>query len=392
MPVFQRKHRLKDAIQKAAKDFALFPQVLDVFEKTSNGAQTALDSTLCPLLLQHNASPIEPSSTHTAHANTLLLVLHALVLSFPREMSLVLSTKFNASRVLKLAVCPPADLHVCVVTMVSRWSVVLAQSQAHGLMTSIVDVVYHRTGRVPQVEFLPKICELKEQDGWTYPGPGSAYLYMPKDASGMASNGHASGMASNGHASNHQSGMASNHHASNHQSGSSDAAELTGSTSNSDNILLCNPDPTIQVPTLDLTAMHTCALELRALGTQLTSTLRTMRTTKDPQLDLVVQATTTQLNSTYTALLDHSRMLNSVYNQINGVLQLAADEATQSLAFYNTAIQCHKDWVGHGAMDEGQAGGSNYARAWQASEQDGEMAASALERVSTKARGKMPAE
>ncbi|KAJ2472732.1 hypothetical protein IWW56_006092, partial [Coemansia sp. RSA 2131] len=292
---------------KAAKDFALFPQVLDVFEKTSNGAQTALDETLCPLLLQHNASPIEPSSTHTAHANTLLLVLHALVLSFPRDMSVVLSTKFNASRVLKLAVCPPVDLHVCVVTMVSRWSVVLAQSRAHGLMTSIVDVVYHRTGRVPQVEFLPKVRELKEQDGWTYPGPGSAYLYMPKDASEMASNDHAS----------------------NDQSGSSDAAELTGSTSNSDNIHLCNPDPTKQVPTLDLAAMHTCALELRALGTQLTSTLRTMRTTKDPQLDLVVQTTTTQLNSTYTALLDHSRMLNSVYNQTNGVLQLAADEATQ---------------------------------------------------------------
>ncbi|KAJ1744685.1 hypothetical protein LPJ58_006565, partial [Coemansia sp. RSA 1591] len=71
-------------------------------------------------------------------------------------MSLVLNTKSNASRVLKLVLCPhvPRDLRLCVVTMVGRWCV-LVQSQ--GLLPCIVDMAYQRTGQVPQLEFLPKV-------------------------------------------------------------------------------------------------------------------------------------------------------------------------------------------------------------------------------------------
>ncbi|KAJ2503585.1 hypothetical protein GGH96_000145 [Coemansia sp. RSA 1972] len=261
-------------------------------------------------------------------------------------MALVLNTKSNASRVLKLVLCPnvPIDLRVCLVTMVARWSIVLAQTQ--GFMPCIVDVFCQRTGRVPQLEFLPRVPkDLLVQDTCT----DSAYFYMPKDVASVAP---------------------------------SDAAEQLSTCATHSDL-----DPT--TPTLDLPSMHACALELHKLGTHLTNTLRTMRANKDPELDPLVQTTTMQLNTTYTQLLDHSRALNTVYSQTNSVLQMAADEATQSLAFYSTAIQCHKDWVGNTGDCEGQAGGSNYAQKWQINEPVNKVG---LERVSTKARGKMPAD
>ncbi|KAJ2143776.1 hypothetical protein IW136_001565 [Coemansia sp. RSA 678] len=312
---------------------------------------------------------LSPRTTHTL-ANpaytALLRVLHAIVISFPCQMSLVLNTKSNASRVLKLVLCPhvPGDLRACVVAMVGRWCVVLAQSQ--GLMPCIVDVAYQRTGQVPQMEFLPQAhSDLQVQNGWTDP-TDSLYFYMPKDQIGLAE------IDTSGTSDVAEELCTSATH--------SDAEELCTSATHSD-----DSDPHV----LDLPSMHTCALELHALGTRLTSTLRTMRADKDPQLDPSIQDTTMQLNSAYTRLLDHSRMLNTVYAQTNNVLQAAADEATKSLAFYSTAIQCHKDWVGGRNEEcEGQAGGSNYARAWQTNEPVNK---AGLERVSTKARGKMAA-
>ncbi|KAJ2151604.1 hypothetical protein IWW43_003130 [Coemansia sp. RSA 1935] len=268
-------------------------------------------------------------------------------------MSLVLNTKSNASRVLKLVLCPhvPRDLRLCVVTMVGRWCV-LVQSQ--GLLPCIVDMAYQRTGQVPQLEFLPKVPIGLQVQNETDP-THAAYFYMPKDVCELAE------IDTNG---------------------TSVAEDFCTSAPHSD-----KSDPTL----LDLHSMHTCALELHALGTRLTNTLRTMRADKDPQLDPTIQDTTGQLNAAYTQLLDHSRTLNTVYTQTNNVLQVAADEATKSLAFYNTAIQCHKDWVGSRNVGfEGQAGGSNYARAWQPNEPVTIKAG--LERVSTKARGKMAAE
>ncbi|KAJ2828849.1 hypothetical protein IWW50_001169 [Coemansia erecta] len=424
-------------IDEATKGLAGFPRMYEAFEKSTSGAQTAFDTVLRPIEAKWQHSKKNTSSATSLSTTgirgvcdeakpyvSLLMVLNTLVVVFPRQMSELLSKKTSVSRLLMVTNngTVPVDLRTCLVTLVSRWSVVLECCvDARRYLASIVDSFYHRTGGVPRSEFLPALPKgLRLQSGWPYPkmNPDSMLLYTPGGTLKVAR-----GTVVNDNTNNSNDDVAA----------APVPNKVAADNANTDiaatrSVPVDSSPPKAAVPAqtglleLDLESMRVCAQSLQALSSMLKDNLRVMRANENPQGNPVIQDMTNNIDTTYTELLSHSRVLNDVYTQVNNQMQAAADEANRSLAFYNTTIQCHKDWVDKSQTgNSGQANGSKqaeerfpsqawasdkaesskHAMAWSvsapvpedsaaSSTESGEPVISpGLARASTKARGKM---
>ncbi|KAJ2304515.1 hypothetical protein IWW55_002390 [Coemansia sp. RSA 2706] len=343
------------AAHDATRDLDTYPQLYAAFEGTPGAPELAFDTVLRPIEdkwlrstkpgKKHPASPLSPSfadqptpsgisgaAAEIRPSIALLMVLNVLVMSFPRQMSEVLSKKSNASRLLMFANFKklPVDLRMVLVTMVGRWCVVLACCPAaERFLASIVDSVFYNTGNWPRHDFATRLPrEIRLQDGWIYPRmklvAGSKLdFYIPAEAlsrDAPAASARPSQPSQPAGLRQPQELLALNE------------VESGSESENAANASM-----------LDLGRMKICAQELHTLSSMFVENLSLMSLGDDPRTNTVIQDMIQQINQAHGAVLNHSRILDAEYAAVSRKLQTAADEAKQSLGAYSNSVSIHQD-------------------------------------------------
>ncbi|KAJ2175343.1 hypothetical protein EV181_006998, partial [Coemansia sp. RSA 532] len=235
---------------------------------------------------------------------TLLFVLNILVVSFPQEMSKLLSKKTNASRLLALVNFNtiPIDLRMVVITMASRWCVLLASCPAaKSNMSLLVDSFYYNTGNLPSHKFLTKLPkDTQLQANWKYPSMNvvagdMSYFYIPAKA---------------------------NVH----------SIRATKTT---------KPQPIRSRNADSLEHIEASAQKLQSLSEILTVNLEMARSNRNPQTDPMINDIVDQINTQLSTVLKHTHTIDTV----NNTLHNAVNDAKRSLALYNSTIECQEDWA-----------------------------------------------
>ncbi|KAJ2452252.1 hypothetical protein EV183_003041 [Coemansia sp. RSA 2336] len=390
MPFFQlRKPKLKEAILEMMRDFSTYPQFIEAFQKSSQGAKIAYETVLQPIedTWLHSVKPAKGKLTaadksYTQHTpdtqktqdrvrlSTLLLkMLYVVIMSFPQEMSDLLSKKAHASRLLMLVKFSeiPINLRLIMVSLISRWSKILGSNpKGKCYLPTIVDSFYCTTGHAPRKEFLLQLpAGVQLQPGWKYPSLDPAaneaeYMYMPAES--IARSSAESGITDR---TNQASQLAQNMQQqklqrlppqhqlaqSNHeqQRSASTLPQQQKQQPASPPGVKAEPslsDVSSAKPNngLDFERMKTCAQELQSLSAMLVENLSMMETDEDPQANAVIQDMMQRINSSYATVHNYSKVLNAEYEAANTRLLLAVDGAKQGMAAYNATIQNHKQW------------------------------------------------
>ncbi|KAJ2665751.1 hypothetical protein IW148_001510 [Coemansia sp. RSA 1199] len=251
------------------------------------------------------ASNLDNMSIDILPSITLLFVLNILVVTYPQEMSELLSNKTNASRLLALVNFNtiPIDLRMVVVTMASRWCILLDSCPlAKSNMSLLVDSFYYNTGNLPSYKFLTKLPkDTQLQANWKYPpmtpvAGDMSYFYIPAKAA-------------------------------------------VRSTRASKTTQLHPAKP--RNAEYSLEHIETSAQKLLSLSEILTVNLGMARSNNNPQTDNMVKDIVEQINTELSTVLKHTCTLNTVSTKLHE----AANKAKRSLALYNSTIECQEDWA-----------------------------------------------
>ncbi|KAJ2848129.1 hypothetical protein IWW36_003481 [Coemansia brasiliensis] len=389
MPFFQlRKSKLKEAIHEMMKDFSTYPQFIEAFQKSSQNAKTAFDTTIRPIEdtwlhsiksakgkptsssdMDYKQTPDTQKTQDRVRLSTILLkMLYVVVVSFPREMSELFSKKAHASRLLMLVKFSevPINLRLMLVSLISRWSVILgSKPKGKCYLPTIVDSFYYNTGHAPRKELLLQLpAGVQLQPGWKYPSLDPAtketeFLYIPTEAIARDST-----KPSTADRQVHMSTanqipqnkptqpMPLHNQQQQHkiqrlppqQSGQALQQQPVPKPEVKAETLSSNTSSVKSSNALDFERMKSCAQELQSLSTMLVENLSMMETDEDPQTNSVIQDMMQRINNSYATVHNYSKVLNAEYEAANTKLQLAVDGAKQSMAAYNTTIQNHKQW------------------------------------------------
>ncbi|KAJ1856740.1 hypothetical protein LPJ76_002299 [Coemansia sp. RSA 638] len=266
-----------------------------------------LKEAICNTMQTSNvlASNLDSMSIDILPSITLLFVLNILVVTYPQEMSELLSNKTNASRLLALVNFNtiPIDLRMVVVTMASRWCILLDSCPlAKSNMSLLVDSFYYNTGNLPSHKFLTKLPkDTQLQPNWKYPPMtpvtgDMSYFYIPAKAAVRSTR----------------------------------ASKPTQPHS----VKPRNAEYSLE-------HIETSAQKLQSLSEILTVNLGMARSNNDPQTDSMIKDIVEQINTELSTVLKHTCTLNTVSTKLHE----AANEAKRSLALYNSTIECQEDWA-----------------------------------------------
>ncbi|KAJ2734761.1 hypothetical protein IW152_002084 [Coemansia sp. BCRC 34962] len=421
--------KLRKAIYEAAANPSAYDKVYDIIAKHSNALTKAFDIVLKaiedgwrnqqPLYSRKSTSSRRESSSnggssarsvHDAgfavspadvkQSTDILQVLHGIVHSFPREASLVFGDIMHATRLLACvrSLAIPLDVRLVLVSLASRWYVLLKSApQAAKYLASVVDSFYNYTGLLPSLSFLLLTPHnVRRQQGWPYPplertDDLHSFMYVtPKNKKTQGShsrNGSRNPRHSVGVFSDQVSG----------QSRSSRASKQMEPTSE------------------QLEKMNNSAQELTSLGGMLIDNLVTLPIDENPQTNKVIQDMLKEMNRLNSLVASHILSLTGEHVQTTRRLKLATDETKRCNWVYKDSISAYEEWkyrqhdyvalsnnrLSMALSAGGGAGSSSLAPMQTAPITKQEIPALEpvpapapapvpLERISTKAKGKMP--
>ncbi|KAJ2834636.1 hypothetical protein GGI24_000294 [Coemansia furcata] len=327
----------------------------------------------------------------------ILQVFHGVVHSFPREASQLFGDITQATRLLASVrnSAIPLDVRLVLVSLASRWYMLLRSApQAAKYLASVVDSFYNYTGLSPSLSFLLLTpYNIRKQQGWPYPSLERtddlhSFMYVtPNNRKGQPGS-HSRGGSGNTASSRYNGGISSDRTSG--QSKSSRASKYMELTSE------------------QLERMDTVAQELTSLGGMLIDNLVTLPIDEDPQTNRVIQDMLKEVNRLNSLTANYISSLTSEHMQTTRRLKLATDETKRCQWVYKDTIAAFEEWKYKQqdyatlssnrlsmALAAGGAGSSSLTQA-QASPaviQETPMSVPGpvpLERISTKAKGKMP--
>ncbi|KAJ2743370.1 hypothetical protein GGI20_003806, partial [Coemansia sp. BCRC 34301] len=412
MPIFwlSSRSRLRKAVYEAAADPSAYGKVYDIVDKQGSTLAKAFDIVLSAVESGWQTTSRQPqdqasrkstsnsSSTHSSHSakrlssstgdikrcTDLLQVLHGVVYSFPREASRVLGDTANATRLLACvrSSAVPLDIRLAVVTLASRWCVLLrAAPQAAKHLASIVDAFYHYTGLLPSLTFLLAMPpNVRTQQGWSYPPLEATeddlqlFMYIAPATKREQSSRHSRGASA-------------------------------------ENAYKVQANGSGGLSAEQLEKMDAHAQELTSLGGMLIDNLVTLPIDEDPQTNRVVQDMLREVNRLNSVIANHISTLTGEHTQATRRLKASTDEAKRCHWVYTDTVAAFDEWKYKRqdyatvtsnrlskALALGGTGSSSrplsvacVAPAVPARLQEAPNPAPLpLERVSAKARGKMP--
>ncbi|KAJ2901086.1 hypothetical protein IWW38_000051 [Coemansia aciculifera] len=329
----------------------------------------------------------------------MLQVLYGIVHSYPREASRVLGETATATRLLACvrSSVVPLDIRLVLVSLASRWCVLLraAGPVAAKHLASIVDSFYWHTGLLPSQSFLLGTpSNIRIQQGWPYPpleattsDDTQSFMYIPAPMLKQEQQQSGSGSGS-GHSRNRSS------------------AQLRGSK---------------QAAAATAEQVDTWAQELTSLGGMLIDNLVALAIDEDPRTNKVVQDMLGEVNRLNSLIANYiSTSLTSQHAQTTRRLKLATDETKRCHWVYRDSVAAFDEWEAYRQQEYAtrvtdkrlsMAQGSrnlNGNGGDSAKPESSKIASSRplsvtcvvpsepvpapvpLERISTKARGKMP--
>ncbi|KAJ2865998.1 hypothetical protein GGH94_001849 [Coemansia aciculifera] len=355
-------------------------------ESTSNGGSST----------QSTNDAISPADIKLS--TDLLQVFHGIVHSFPREASQLFGDITHATRLLACVRSSviPLDVRLVLVSLASRWYVLLRSApQAAKYLGSVVDSFYNYTGLSPSLSFLLLTPHnIRKQQGWPYPplertDDLPSFMYVTPNNRKTQQGSHSRGGSGNAR---HNGGISSDRGSG--QSKSSRASKH------------------IELNSEQLDKMDTSAQELTSLGGMLIDNLVTLPIDEDPQSNRVIQDMLKEVNRLNSLIANHISSLTSEHTQTTRRLKLATDETKRCHWVYKDTIAAFEEWKYKQqdyatlssnrlsmALASGGAGSSSLAqlqvvpvvlKEMPVSEPAPVPAPVPLERISTKAKGKMP--
>ncbi|KAJ2115459.1 hypothetical protein IW146_002289 [Coemansia sp. RSA 922] len=426
MPVFWlSRSKLRKAIHEAATDPSAYNKVYDIIAKQPPSALTkAFDIVLKAIedgwqrqqpqeQYSRKSTSNRRESTSNGGSSTqstdeaispadiklstdLLQVFHGIVHSFPREASQLFGDITHATRLLACvrSTAIPLDIRLVLVSLASRWYMLLRSApQAAKYLASVVDSFYNYTGLSPSLSFLLLTPHnIREQQGWPYPSLERtddlhSFMYVTPDNRKVQKGSHSRGGSGN---TGHNGGISSDR-----VSGQSKSSRASR-----------HIEPTLE----QLDKMDTIAQELTSLGGMLIDNLVTLPIDEDPQTNRVIQDMLREVNRLNSLIANHISSLTSEHTQTTRRLKLATDETKRCHWVYKDTIAAFEEWKYKQqdyatlssnrlsmALASGGAGSSSLAQLQvvpaivkDVSVSEPAPAPVPLQRISTKAKGKMP--
>ncbi|KAJ2381548.1 hypothetical protein GGI05_005946, partial [Coemansia sp. RSA 2603] len=362
----------------------------DMVKKAVSPSPTGLRRLLNPSPLP--SAPSAPSARINQHmpATTLraiavLHVLHCIVLSFPTQMSLALSKPANCAPLLRLALAAkvPLDVRRTLVTLAARWHGFLQHEAAQNLAL-VVDGFWLATGLPPDWAFLPKPPpNLRPALPPSQAAQNS--LYMPAGSSPTSTASPAAAAAAAA------------------TSGAVPEIPLRKAEPPSTQPLPRAIEPSSDPQTLE--RMRQTAQELLATSTMIIDNLVALPLDDDPRSNPVITELMASMSACHKSCVADIARLEDTFT--TRVLKQAIDEAKRCQWIYNDSVRAYEVWSAqcgvNGEVRGSSSGSGSGSGGWALDEAAqsrplaerlpngnfGGTSQDALQRASTRARGKM---
>ncbi|KAJ2890344.1 hypothetical protein GGI21_006200, partial [Coemansia aciculifera] len=298
-------------------------------------------------LLPHSSKSSSPESSGGAgninRSISYLTVLHGVVWSFPREMSMLFADLDTGALLYKVITSTyiPVTVRETLLCMVSNWCILFRESVGARLnLEGVVDTIKEAINLRPSASLLRAPPTVREQAGWPYP-----MAVTPFSPLGVAYNAQSNMFlppnATPPHHHYQQQAPVDSVFLSQQRELANSGARPRDHSPSLGRLAMTGPDTSSDVSPEFIAHMEKSAQELRSLCDMLTETLVSLNVEEDPSQNLVVGDMIAGVKDRKVALLNFIGMLNASHEAMLSTLTEVGDRADRCLWLYDKTMNSH---------------------------------------------------